>query len=248
MDILAVFAASPEVTVLHGRTEIGTVDPMLLTTKAEGPRLIVLAGRPWQVTYVDWRRRRAFVEPSDRGAVTKWSGEARPYSFELSDSIRRVLLGVDPPGVTLSRRAVDRFTIVREKYGRYADPECTVVADDGTRLRWWTFAGARANAVLTAALDAVAPELLDTGTFSNLYIPLRGDATPSEVAAALRTARRDLGDNLSGAVPEVNDRALKKLKFSELLPVELAVHTLAARTADQAGATRVAQRPVTAGM
>jgi hypothetical protein len=39
--------------------------------------------------------------------------ESRPYSFALSDAIRRALLGADMPGVTLSRRAVERLTLVR---------------------------------------------------------------------------------------------------------------------------------------
>jgi ATP-dependent Lhr-like helicase len=87
---------------------------------------------------------------------------------------------------------------------------------------------------------------LETGTFSNLNLALRGDAAPSEVAAALRAARGRFGDDLGGAVPEVSERALKKLKFSELLPTDLAVRTLAARTADHGSAARVARRPVTA--
>jgi ATP-dependent Lhr-like helicase len=245
MEVLAVFAAVPEVTVLHGRVEIGTVNPLLLTTKIEGPRLLVLAGKPWQVTHIDWRRRRAFVEPSDRGVVTKWSGESRPYSFALSDAIRRVLLGADLPGVALSQRAVERLALVRDRYARYTDPDSTVVApDDNARLRWWTFAGARANAVLNAALAAVAPELLETGSFSNLNLALRGDAAAPSVAAALREARRRFGEELSAVAPEVSERAMKKLKFSEMLPPDLARLTLAARSADNAHAVRAARRPV----
>jgi ATP-dependent Lhr-like helicase len=246
MELLAVFTTAPEVTVLHGRVEIGTVDPLLLTTKVDGPRLIVLAGRSWQVTHIDWRRRRAFVEPSDRGGVSRWSGDARPYSYQLSDAIRRVLLGIDPPGVTLSGRATERVHMVRDRYGRYADPDCTVLAEDDSRLRWWTFAGARANAVLAAALDVVAPGLVDVDTFGNLNVPLRGDVTPPEVAAAMRSARHHFGDDLRDAVPGVSERALKNLKFAELLPPDLAVRTLAARAADHEGAAQVARRLVTA--
>jgi ATP-dependent Lhr-like helicase len=245
LEVLAVFTAVPEVTVLHGRTEIGTIDPLLLTSKVDGPRLIVLAGKPWQVTHLDWRRRRAFVEPSDHGGVTKWSGDSRPYSFELSDAIRRVILGADLPGVTLSRRAVERLALVRDRYERYTDPDNTVVAlDDNARMRWWTFAGARANAVLSAALAVLAPELLETGSFSNLDIALRSDAAAPSVAAALREARRRFGQDLSAVAPETSERALKKLKFSDMLPADLAVRTLAARAADYEGASRVAVRPV----
>jgi len=246
MEVLAVFAAAPEVKVVHGRVEIGTIDPLLLTTKVDGPRLIVLAGRPWQVTHVDWRRRQAFVEPSDRGGVTKWSGDARPYSFELSDAVRRVLLGRNPSGVTLTKRAIKQISAVREQYGPCADPDCTILAPDDSRLRWWTFAGARANAVLAAALDITAPGIVEVTTFSNLNIPLRPDVTPIDVAAAMRSARHDFGDDLRGVVPQVSERALKRLKFSELLPPDLALRTLAARAADYEGAARVAQRPVAA--
>jgi ATP-dependent helicase Lhr and Lhr-like helicase len=246
MEVLAVFAAAPEVTVVHGRVEIGTVDPLVLSIKVAGPRRIVLAGRPWQVTHVDWRRRRAFVEPGDHAGATRWSGDARPYSFEVSDAVRRVLLGVEPPGVTLSGRATERVAMARERYGGFADPDCTVLAKDDAGARWWTFAGARANTVLAIALALVAPGLVEAGTFSNLYVPLRGELSPQDVAAAMRSARRQFGDDLSGAVPDVSERALKKLKFSELLPPDLAVRTLAARAADHESAASVARRPVAA--
>jgi ATP-dependent Lhr-like helicase len=197
------------------------------------------------VTHLDWRRRRAFVDPSDCGVVTSWSGESRPYSFALSDAIRRVLLGADPPGVTLSKRAVKRLALVRDRYTRYTDPDSTVIApDDNAGKRWWTFASARANAVLSATLAAVAPELLETGGFSNLNLALRDDATPQAVAAALRNARGRFGEGMGAVAPDVSERALKKLKFSDMLPPELARLTLAARSADHAHALRIARRSV----
>ncbi len=45
-------------------------------------------------------------------------------------------------------------------------------------------------------------------------------------------------------VPEVSESALRNLKFSELLPRELAVRTLALRGADQAVGSRIARTPV----
>ncbi|MBK6874128.1 MAG: DEAD/DEAH box helicase [Kineosporiaceae bacterium] len=244
MELLAIFTAAPEVLVLHGRTEIGSVDPLLLTAKTDGPRHLALAGQPWVVTHVDWKRRRAFVEPSDRAGTTKWTGDSQPYSFELSDAIRRVVLGADPVGVTLSKRAVQRLGRLRETFGPRADSECTVLASEGARVRWWTFAGARANAVLTSALGVVAPELLDSWTFSNLNIALRSDATAAAVSAALRQAQSRFGIDLAGVAPEVSERALKRLKFSEMLPPDLAVGTLAMRAADWQGAAKVAARPL----
>jgi ATP-dependent helicase Lhr and Lhr-like helicase len=236
MEVLAVFAAAPEVMVLHGRVEIGTVDPLFLTTKIDGPRIIVLAGRRWQVVHIDWRRRRAFVEPHDHGGAIKWNGDALPYSFALSDAVRRVLLGADPGQVTQSRRAAERLAALREEYAPYVDPVSTVVAQDTTRSRWWTFAGARANAVLTAALDAVAPALVEGTVVDNFSVPLRGDAQIRDLVDALAAVRERFQADLSGILPEVSDKALKKLKFAELLPPHLALSTLATRAADYEGA------------
>lgn len=244
IDLLAIFTAAPEVTVLHGRTEIGSVDPTLLTAKVEGPRVIALAGKPWRVTYIDWKRRRAYVEPSNRPGRSRWSGDARPYSYELSDAIRRVLLGENPAGVLLSERAQQRLAAVRLAFEPRVSDGSTVVAPEGARLRWWTFAGAKANAVLTAAVGAVAPELLDEWSYSNLAVSLRSDATAAALAAALRTAKVEFGSDFASVIPEVSEQALKKLKFSELLPPAMAVATLSARSADWSGAGRVYSVPV----
>ncbi|WP_051517989.1 DEAD/DEAH box helicase [Intrasporangium chromatireducens] len=244
MELLAVFTAAPELTVLHGRREVGSIDPMLLVTKAAGPRVIALAGRPWEVKHVDWRRRRAHVEPSDRAGRSAWMGEPRAYSFELSNAIRRVLLGATPSGVVLSTRAVARLEALRAQYAHRVSEDARVVAEEDGRVRWWTFAGMRANAVLTAALGLVAPELLDEWSAGNLNVPLRSDATAGAVASALRAARAVAGDDLAGAVPPVSEQALRKLKFAELLPQELAVATLASRNGDHPGAEVVACTPL----
>lgn len=79
MDLTAVFTAATEFTVLSGRTEIGTTKPALLTEEVAGPQRLLLAGQSWQVTYIDWSRRRCFVEPVDGGgktAVPAWVPDA----------------------------------------------------------------------------------------------------------------------------------------------------------------------------
>ena len=42
MGMTAVFTAPPQFTVLAGRQEVGRTDPMLLTEKTDGPRLLLL--------------------------------------------------------------------------------------------------------------------------------------------------------------------------------------------------------------
>ncbi len=111
---------------------------------------------------------------------------------------------------------------MRDEYRGRLSHDGTVTAEVNGRLRWWTFAGGRANGVLSAALGHVAPELVDTASFSSLQLSLRSVASAAAVASAMRTARSRFGDDLAGIQPEVTAQALEKLKFSELLPPALA--------------------------
>ena len=108
MGMTAVFTAPPQFTVLSGRQEIGRTDPMLLTEKIDGPRLLLLGGRSWRVTWVDWKRRRCFVEAAAGGGKARWlTPGVSGASFALTRAVREVLLGADPP-VLLTRRAATR--------------------------------------------------------------------------------------------------------------------------------------------
>ncbi|MGW0150808.1 UPF0182 family protein, partial [Streptomyces sp. NPDC003333] len=109
MEMTAVFTGPPEFTVLLGRNELGRIDPRLLTEEVRGERRLLLAGRSWRVTYIDWRRRRCFVQPADSGGRARWTGGGWAFlGFELIRAIRDVLLGTDPP-VRLTRRATERL-------------------------------------------------------------------------------------------------------------------------------------------
>lgn len=238
-DLMAVFTADPQITILHGRQDIGTVDPMLLQRKVDGPRLITLGGRAWRVTYIDWKRHKAFVEPSTVGGDVRWASSPQPSSYALSDAVRRVLLGQLPDGVSLTKRALMTLDELREEYGHRVDSSGSVVtAREDSRMRWWTWAGARANAVLVAALSSVAPELFESTTaFDNWQIALRGDADPRAIARALRQARDNFGDQLDQVVAETDERAVRQLKFAELLPLHLSIRTVAERMSDQEAVT-----------
>lgn len=74
-----------------------------------------------------------------------------------------------------------------------------------------------------------------TQRVDDLYIQLRNDLTGTawwrDLAAKLRR-------------PDIDERALNGLKFSALLPRELAVDTLAARLADFPAAVSVLSEPI----
>jgi ATP-dependent Lhr-like helicase len=222
--LTAVFTAAPEFTVLSGRDEIGRTDPVLLTERVEGPRLLLLAGRSWRVTYVDWNRRRCFVEPAEYGGKARWiTPGLTGMSFELTRSMRDVLLGADPP-VALTRRASARLAEVRENVLETVHPGGTVITrEDNGDVRWWTWAGLRANMTLTATLAGAADVMQRP---EDTFIRLRHDLTPSgwKEATADATARLCL--------PEVDEEALAGLRFNAALPRRLAEATVATRLAD----------------
>ena len=98
MELTSVFTADPELAVVHGRTQIGSVDPTTLTVRIpEGaPRIVALAGRAWVVTHVDWRRRTVSVVPHEGRGRSRWVGQPSGLSGHLARSMRAVLLGDDP--------------------------------------------------------------------------------------------------------------------------------------------------------
>ncbi|MEW2105384.1 DEAD/DEAH box helicase [Streptomyces cellulosae] len=236
IELTASFTAPPQFTVLSGRTEIGRTDPSVLTEERPGPRRLLLGGRSWQVTYIDWLRKRVFVEPADGGGVAKWmNGGIVGLSYALTRAMREVLLGADPP-VSLTRRAEACLTEQRESDApETVHPGGTLVTRVGSDVRWWTWAGYRANATLAATLQPVTDPLQRP---TDCWLRLREDLTPAD----WRTARQNIGENL--VLPDVDPRAVRGLKFSAALPERLAVATVAARLADFESARKVLSEPV----
>jgi ATP-dependent helicase Lhr and Lhr-like helicase len=228
-DLTAVFTAPPEFIVLAGRVEVGTIGTDLLTEKVDGPRLLLLGGRSWKVTHVDWERRRCFVDPADGGGKAKWSGVPGGLSYEVTRGMREVLLGSAPAGVRFTIRAVKVLADLRSSYSDSVSADRLVVRlpDDSTG-RWWTWAGTKANRTLQASLPAVVDPRQRIDEKSIRLLP---GVTVAEFSAALiEVQRRD---------PEVDTNALRGLKFSSALPEALAKETLSARLGDAANAAIV---------
>ncbi|MEV0003058.1 DEAD/DEAH box helicase [Micromonospora sp. NPDC050980] len=235
MELTAVFTGPPEFTVLAGRQELGRIDPSLLTEEVRGDRRLLLAGHRWRVTYIDWRRRRCFVEPADTGGRARWRGGSWAcLSFELNRAVREVLLGADPP-VSITRRAAGRLAEARAEKAHLVHPGGPVILrDQHGDLRWWTWAGFRANATLTATLGEVVDPV---ERFDDNSIRLRENLTPQAWHALTADARVRL------CLPAVDEKALAGLKFNAALPARLATATLAARLADLNRAATVLGEP-----
>lgn len=238
IELTASFTAPPQFTVLSGRTEIGQTDPSVLTEERPGPRRLLLGGRSWQVTFIDWTRRRVFVEPADGGGVAKWTGGSLAgLSYALTRAMRDVLLGADPP-VPLTRRAEACLAGWREQEApELVHPGGTLVSRQDGDVRWWTWAGYRANATLSATLRAIADPVQRP---TDCSVRLREDLTP----AMWRAARESAAGGGALVLPEVDPRAVRGLKFSAALPERLAEATVAARLADLDGARAALGEPV----
>lgn len=233
MELVSVFTTNPEFTVVQGRQELGKVDPIVLTRKIDGPRIIVLAARSWEVTYIDWKRQRCYVEPADKHAKMRWMGDAAPMSFSLARGERDVLLGEDP-AVTISNRATGALEEIRADHTIEVSPRGLVILREKDDVHWWTWAGARANATLMAGLPGIAD---DSQRPDNFRIRLRGDEAAEKLAGALPRI------DWPTVLPAVSPAALAGLKFSEVLPQDLAIATIAERLADHPAAATVASEP-----
>jgi ATP-dependent Lhr-like helicase len=229
-DLTAVFTAPPEFVVLAGRVEVGTIGTDLLTESVDGPRVLLLAGRSWKVTHIDWERRRCFVEVADGGGKAKWSGAPGGLSCDITRAMRDVLLGSTPAGVTFTARAT---TVLSELRAGFAD----TVSSDGLIVllpsessgRWWTWGGTAANRTLQASLPSVIDSRQRIDEKSVRLLP---GVTVQDFSAALAAVEwRD---------PDVDANTLRGLKFSAALPTELATWTLAARLGDAPYATAIA--------
>jgi ATP-dependent Lhr-like helicase len=225
-DLTAVFTAPPEFLVLAGRNEVGTVGTDMLTDDVEGPRVLLLGGRSWKVTHVDWDRRRCLVEAADQGGRAKWSGVGASLSFDITRGMRDVLLGEKPDGVAFTSRADTVLDQLRMSYQDSVTLDRLIIQlPNDSAGRWWTWAGTAANRSLQASLPSVVDP---RQRIDEKSIRLRHGVSIAELSAALADVEwRD---------PVVDTNALRGLKFSAALPAGLATRTLAARLGDHPNA------------
>lgn len=230
LDLTSAFTSNPLFVIRHGAKEIGYLDPVSLLTQDRGFASVMLAGRTWHITAIDWDRHFAWVEPVEGEARSRWLGDGQPWSAALCDAIRNVLAGEDPAGVTLTKRAQSSLAEVREQF-RWVRPGRTAVHVSDAGMTWWTFAGLHANAGLMAGMG----NLLGGNRPDNLAIKLDPDVATVEKVRAFAGAL----DPEALPRPWIAETLADKLKFADALPVDVAVNIAAARTADRTGIERV---------
>jgi len=233
LELFSVFSTLPLFTVLHGRTDLGRVHHSSFQARKGELPILLLGGRSWLVKHIDWERGLAYVEPTAERGKSRWPGDGRALSFELCRAIRRVLTSHSCPG-TLTARATAKLDELATDFSWLHAEGTTLLRERSGDLRWWTFAGLRANGALGAAsgLGARQPD--------NLSIPLDPSADEG-------TLREKLGsrspEEIAADVP-VPPTAVASLKFARCLPDALVQKTLRRRWGDPDGVSAVVGEPI----
>ena len=239
-ELYAVFSTPRLITVRWDSREIGTIDAGFLSALDEAEYVaFTLAGRPWRVAHIDWRRGSCDVKPAERGRVPRWPGNPRFLEWEMCQAMRDVLLG-EARDAAWTDRAHDVLTRLRIEYDFLVEG-ATVLQNYKDGLKWWTFAGGRANLLLARMIEA---ELGGRCSVSNLAVTLKNEAGESPVgvrellqrfASEGRPTPLD-AERFAG----VAGRA-RYSKFDPCLPEELLNGLLAESTLDPVNATRTLQ-------
>lgn len=209
MQLFSVFTTPPLVRVFWGKQELGEVDQMTFAMRDEGPAVLTLGGRSWQTTWIDWPRRKAWVEPSEIRGKSRWVSDAQPLRHALCRSIASVLVAQDMPE-GLSARGQALLSDLRDQHG-WLEPDRTVLLlDEDGNAQWWNFAGKLLNSALKDALAGQADKVIA----DNECLILREVYSEPEL---VRTIRELLAVEQGHLAVPLDESFIRELKFSECL-------------------------------
>lgn len=221
MELFSVFTSPPMVKVFHGKQEIGEVHQLTFAVKDEGPALLTLGGRSWQTTYIDWARKKAYVEPSDNRGRSQWISAGQPMNYEMCQAIAEILLEKGDKAF-LSDRARDLLEQLLEEFDWIEEGKSVLFYDNDGNATWWTFAGRLLNSALHNALGGEADKIVA----DNLCINFYGAYQTGELTKKIRNL---FSDDSSGICLVLEEDFVEELKFAECVPKKEIDEELAAR-------------------
>lgn len=143
-ELLASFTGSMLLTGRHGSAEVGFIDPTALSGDKRD-QLILLAGRSWQITGIEWAKKTVWLEPAKEGGKARWMGSARSLSGDVCHGIRSVLATGPSAAFTLSMRARDALNFLQDEMKISAGTSFIVSRRSDASNRTLTFAGTKFN-------------------------------------------------------------------------------------------------------
>jgi ATP-dependent Lhr-like helicase len=231
-DLVAAFSEPLLLSVRHGPVDLGTVHPGSLVRTCTGETtVLLLAGRSWKVTEVDWRTRAVTVIPYESGGRSRWLGSSRAMSEVICRTMERIVAGAEP-ACRLSRRAEVALAQIRDRLA-FVDADALPLVSSGSgRIVIWAFAGGAATASIAAGLAVQGLPIIG---FDDLSITVRSKDLDG-VANGLR------GIDPSSVHPRLPDDLVAALKFGLCLPAEIIESVLKARTSDPAAVAATCRR------
>nr|MDT0250550.1 DEAD/DEAH box helicase [Endozoicomonas sp.] len=212
MELFSVFTSPPMVKVFYGKQELGEVHQITFTIKDEGPAVLTLGGRSWQTKYIDWPRKRAFVEPTENRGRSQWLSAGQPMHFQMCQTIAKVLSETSIPD-GLSSRAASLLEGLRDEFGWVDYGTTTILYDDDGNAVWWTFAGKLFNASMAESLASEAEKISTDNlgiSFTRVY----------DIKILLKKIRKVLAGSSDDVTVPLEEDFIQELKFSECLTQE----------------------------
>lgn len=211
-ELLASFSGSQLLTGRHGAAEVGYIDPTALSGERD-ERLILLAGRSWRVTDIDWSKRIVWLEPAAGGGKARWMGGARSLGRDVCQGIRSVLANGASPTITLSRRAQAALQMLTDEISMSPGTHFVTSRTEAIPVQTWTFAGTRANRTLA--------RLVSVGGAKVRFDALSVQAPVAALPAALPESLTLTDDELAAFRDSI--------KFADCVPRQLLSRTILAR-------------------
>jgi ATP-dependent helicase Lhr and Lhr-like helicase len=219
-DLVAAFSSPWLFAVHHGVLDLGSIHPASLArSPGETSPILLLGGRSWKVTNVDWPRRRVSVVPAESGGKARWLGVGRMLSFSICRAEEQIITGVEPPCQT-SHRATERLTTIRDRLHFVDGHSLPLVSSGNDRVTAWLFAGGLVSASVARAFSDNG---LPIAGWNDVSVTVRVH-DPERVSQALQDV------NVTAAHPALPGDLPTAVKFGLCLPPHLAEAVIIART------------------
>jgi len=216
--LLASFTGAELLLGRFGSAEVGYIDPTMLTGDKEG-RLILLSGKSWRITDVDWNKRLVWLEPAREGGKARWTGSGRTLSREIAQGILRGLQQGVGAHTVISRRARGQIEQIMEDVpDAPMGSSFSITRTDAGGARLWTFAGTRANRTTARQIQP----LVEVRRVDAVGLDLKTPIALGSLRADVLTSEMVLTDS------EIGELA-KSVKFSECLPPTELVQVIQSR-------------------
>lgn len=239
--LFAVFDTAPLYEVLHGRTQVGTLDAAFVESLAS-PFYFTLAAKLWKAEKVDHERRTVKATVAGAGNAPKWKVFGGPdVPLETARRAGELLFDFRPLPDVLdapAKRILEAIRVDRRQSSTWKPDAIVVQTLAGGRTSVTSFAGDKLNRTLSRLFSHQGLQV--AGSYEGLSLAFRGENHTQMrdlVAKTIAWVRQANTEELSVRVTE-NQPVWRFSPFAAMLPEKLAAAALADLTTDVEGLQR----------